>query len=36
MNVITHIKMGRLKWAGHLIRVNDQQPAKRDGGSTHL
>jgi hypothetical protein len=30
MDVITHIKVGLLKWAGQLIRMNDQQPAKRD------
>jgi hypothetical protein len=29
MDVITHMKVGRLKWAGHLIQMNDQQPAKR-------
>jgi hypothetical protein len=30
MDVITHIKVGLLKWAGQLIRMNDEQPAKRD------
>jgi hypothetical protein len=29
MGVITHINLGQLKWAGHLIQKNDQQPAKR-------
>jgi hypothetical protein len=29
MDVIMHIKVGWLKWAGHLIQMNDQQPAKR-------
>jgi hypothetical protein len=29
MDVITHIEAGRLKWAGHLIQTNNQQPAKR-------
>jgi hypothetical protein len=23
MHVITHMKMGRLRWAGHLIGIND-------------
>jgi hypothetical protein len=28
MDVIAHIKVGGLKWAGHLFQMNDQQPAK--------
>jgi hypothetical protein len=29
MDVITFIKTGRLKWAGHVVRMDQQRPAKR-------
>jgi hypothetical protein len=28
MDIIAFIKVGRLKWAGHVIRMDQQQPAK--------
>jgi hypothetical protein len=29
MGIITFIKVGRLKWAGHVVLMNQQRPAKR-------
>jgi hypothetical protein len=31
MDIITSIKAGRLKWAGHVVRMDQQQPAKPEG-----
>jgi hypothetical protein len=28
MDIITFIKVGRLKWAGHAVRMDQQRPAK--------
>jgi hypothetical protein len=28
MNIITFVKVGRLKWANHVVRMDEQQPAK--------
>jgi hypothetical protein len=29
MDITTFIKVGRLKWAGHVVRMDQQRPAKR-------
>jgi hypothetical protein len=29
MDIITFIKVGRLKWAGHVVRMDQRRPAKR-------
>jgi hypothetical protein len=28
-DVVTHIKINRLRWAGHVIRLEEQNPARR-------
>jgi hypothetical protein len=28
MDIITFIKVGRLKWAGHVVPMDQQQPVK--------
>jgi hypothetical protein len=28
-DIITYIKISRLRWAGHVIRLEDQNPARR-------
>jgi hypothetical protein len=29
MDIITFIKVGRLSWAGHVVRMDQQRPARR-------
>jgi hypothetical protein len=29
MDIITFIKVGRLRWVGHVVRMDQQRPAKR-------
>jgi hypothetical protein len=29
VDIITFIKVGRLKWAGHVVQTDQQRPAKR-------
>ena len=28
-NMVTYIKLSRLRWAGHVIRLEEQNPARR-------